>query len=462
MGSGKTTLIQLFLQSLAPRFRRGAPRPEQLIVFDGKCDIVPLLAAMDLHPEDDNVFLLNPYDERGVPWDIADGAQGPLLARHLAALLVPEEPRSSAPFFTEAARDLVYAVILSLNTRQGAHWQFRDLICALDSPQRIRAITAHHPRAQIIAQRILDDEKHAFGVLSSVATKLVRFEPVAALWHSSRSSRRFRIREFLDRPGVLVLGNDPVLRDSLWPINALLLKALTQEILRRDETLQPRHWFVLDEFPAMEKVDCIHELLRRGRSKGVSVLLGMQGIEGPIEVYQENAAQDILSQCSYKTFLRAGGPKTAQWAEGYFGKLRRTEAKWSESWSREGHSCSVNYEVNERSLFLDSVFLNLPFPVPGQLFFAISDVPCLGCVVISRHWFDQLLAWRRKPAGIPAVVSRDSLDEQTLQPWSKEEQDFMCKPPPGKRRAKAKPAPDEPKDDSGLPDPNKRKWPPKR
>jgi hypothetical protein len=32
---------------------------------------------------------------------------------------------------------------------------------------------------------------------------------------------------------VLVLGNDPVLRDSIWPINALLLEALTQEILRR-------------------------------------------------------------------------------------------------------------------------------------------------------------------------------------------------------------------------------------
>ena len=281
VGSGKTTLIQLFLQSLAPRFRRNAPHPEQLIVFDGKCDIVPLLAAMDLHPEDENVFLLNPYDERGIPWDIADGAQGPLLARHLAALLVPDEPRSSAPFFTEAARDLVYAVILALNARRGAHWQFRDLICALDSPERIRAITTQHPRAEIIARRTLDDDKHAFGVLSSVATKLVKYEPVAALWHSSRSSRRFRIQEFLSRPGVLVLGNDPVLKDSLWPINALLLRALTQEILRRGETRQPRHWFVLDEFPAMERVDCIHDLLRRGRSKAFRCFRGCKVSRDP-------------------------------------------------------------------------------------------------------------------------------------------------------------------------------------
>ena len=74
---------------------------------------------------------------------------------------------------------------------------------------------------------------HSFGVLSSLGTKMVRFESVAALWNTAPSARKFTIEKFLAAPGVLVLGNDPVLRDSIWPINALLLKALTQEILRR-------------------------------------------------------------------------------------------------------------------------------------------------------------------------------------------------------------------------------------
>ena len=308
---------------------------------------------------------------------------------------------STAPYLPDSARNLLYAVILALNQVAGSHWQFRDLICALDSPERIRAITAQHARAKVIASRILSDEKHAFGVLSSLGTKLVRFEPVAALWHSSRNQRRFRIHEFLKKPGVLVLSNYPVLRDSLWPINALLLKALTQEIIRRPGCRHPRHWFVLDEFPAMEKVDCIHDLLRRGRSKGASVLLGMQGKEALDEVYGENAADDMLSQCAYKTFLRAGGPKTAEWAERFFGKVRQTEPVWSESWSRNGHSCSVPYHVIERSLFNASVFSNLPLPEPGGPFLAISDVPCLGCSLISRRWFDQLLACLQPPANIP-------------------------------------------------------------
>jgi len=453
---GKSTLIQLYLQSIAPRFRSNWHRPEQLVIFDGKNDAVPLLASLGLRPEDENVYILNPFDERGVGWDLADGAQGNLMARHLASLLVPPEPSSNAPYFADSARDLVYAVVLALNTVAGPRWQFRDLICALDSPDRIKAITARHGRAEVIARRILDDEKHAFGVLSSLGTKMVRFEPVAALWHCTQNPRRFRIGEFLSRPGVLVLSNDPLLRDSLWPINALLLKALTQEILRRPGSRHPRHWFVLDEFPAMEKVDCIHDLLRRGRSKGASVLLGMQGVEALYEVYGENATDDMLSQCAYKTFLRAGGPKTAEWAERFFGKVRKTEAVWSESWSRDGHSASAQYNVIERSLFLASVFSDLPLPAAGGPFMAISDVPCLGCALVSRRWFDQLLASLWPPADIPEVIPRSNLWEQDLLPWEKSEEERYCGPAkPGKKKKTVR---KQPANSGGeLPDPKERK-----
>ena len=74
---------------------------------------------------------------------------------------------------------------------------------------------------------------------------------MAALWHTNTAGRRFSIERFLAKPGVLIHGNDPVLRDSFWPTNALLLKSLTQEILRRPNTPGVRHWFVPDEFRAM-------------------------------------------------------------------------------------------------------------------------------------------------------------------------------------------------------------------
>ena len=425
-GGGKSTMVQLLLQSIAPRFRRSRSKPEQLILFDGKCDAVTQLASLGLYPEDKNVHILNPFDERCSVWDMCAETDTPLKARNLASLLVPEEKQSTSPFFSESACDLIYAVMLGLN-RAGTPWTFRDLICALDTKERMEAITARDPRGKFIFQRIFSDDKHAFGVHSSLGSKIVRFEQVAALWHSApKTAKKFTLKEFLSKPGVLILGDHPKLHASLWPINALLMKALTEEILSNPEdTRQPRHWFVLDEFPVMEQVACVPDLLRRGRSKGVCVMLGAQGIESLSTRYGADGTEDMLSQCAYKTFLRSGGPKTAKWAEQFFGQVRTTEANYSESWSKDGRSCSVSYHTTERFLILAATFLNLPLPQRGGWLVSVSDVPCLEASYITRRWFDEVLSWLELRSTIPALLPRTNVDEQTLQPWTpEEEKDF--------------------------------------
>ncbi len=444
IGTGKSTSIQLFLQSIAPRFRKDRDRPEQLIIFDAKGDLIPLLAAMGFPPEADNVWIVNPYDARSSVWNIAEAFRSPLMARHFAALLVPEEKNSTAPFFWTASRELVYAVILALGKVAGTKWDLRDLLCALESREHIAAITARHPRAKRIAASILNDAQHSAGVISSLATKLGQFEQIAALWHTSKSGRVFSITEFLKKPGVLILGNDPVLRESLWPINAILLKSLSKEILRQPEVRHPRFWFVLDEFTLMEKVESIHELVNRGRSKGASVLIGLQGIDKLNELYQETGANDLLEQLTHKSFFRAGGPKTAEWIERFFGKYRRTEQVYSESWSHKGeHSTSVQYQVVDRSVFTATFFMNLPFTGPGRAFASVNDLPFRGLTLISRRWFDDIRPALISPLKIPSVIPRDHLADQTLEPWDEiEEQAFCSLPeeeaPPEKPVKKAK------------------------
>lgn len=429
-GSGKTIIIDLFLQSIAPRFRPDWPHPEQLILFDAKGEVIPFLAGLGLRPEDENVWIMHPGDERGAVWNIAEAARTPLMARHIAALLVPEERHSNAPYFTNAARELVFAAITALTSVAGERWTFRDLLCALDSEDHIARVGARHAPAKRVVNRYLGDKQHFGGILSSLATKLGRFEQVAALWHTSTSGRVFSIPEFLKRPGVLILSNDPQLRESFWPINALLLRALTQAILRGPETRQPRHWFVLDEFRDMEQVSCIQDLLNRGRSKGASVMLGFQSLEGLIEVHGTQGANEILGQCASKTFLRVGGPTTAEWAAKFFGQIRETEAVLSESWNREGYSHSYQYSVRDRPLFLESLFMDLPFPKPGLPFYSISDVPCLHTTLLTRRWFDQVLAWRCQPGDVPPVLHRQDAHDQTLWPWSAEEEQYFCERPP--------------------------------
>lgn len=460
IGSGKTVTIQLFLQSIARRFRRNWKKPEQLILFDAKNDALELLKAIGIesdvpeteegagtpgagpdtarqpNPKAADVWILNPADPNSAIWNIAEAVQSPMMARHLATLMVPEERNSNSPYFTDGARELIYAVLLGLCSVAGVRWTFRDLLCALESRDRIMAVASQNKRAGTLAARLLGDERHTPGILSTLGTKLGRFEQVAALWHarSGKAPRLFSIREFLARPGVLILGNDAVLRDSFWPINAMLLKALTQEILRERDTLEPRHWFVLDEFRAMEKVECIHDLLNRGRSKGAAVLIGLQSIDGLMDMYGDNVANDILSQCACKTFLRAGGPVTAGWAERFFGQIRGKEKVLTESSQGFTTSTSTQHNITERSMFIASYFMNLALPHPGGDYAAVCDVPCLGGFYIINRSFDEVLSWRNqgdklagKPADSSSKVAFPTPLDETLRPWTDFDVAFFCK-----------------------------------
>lgn len=437
-GSGKTTALKLFLKSIAFRFLPRGQAPEQLVFFDAKGDGVSLLAGVGLDLEQENVYLLNPIDHRGAVWNLSDAVKTPALARHFAALMVPREPHSNAPFFTDAARLLVYAVILALNHVHHEAWSFRDLLCALGTKQTIKAVTDRHPPAQAIASALVGDAKDIDSVMSTLATKTCAFHEVAALWHTHPRARRFSITEFLKHPGVLILANDPAFQESLWPINAMILKALTHEILREKETRQPRHWFVLDEFQDMQNVECVLELLNRGRSKGASVMLGLQGVESLAKVYGHDGAECFLNQCASKTFLRTGSPSTADWAARFFGQVRCTQTVYTESWGPNGESQSIQYSPHDQPLFTASYFMDLPFPVPGGVYRAVHDVPCLGKTLITTRPFDTVLAWCPAAAPVADVDPREIVAEQLLRPWDAAERDLFCKEPPSADQ----PAPD--------------------
>ncbi len=413
VGSGKSVAIELFLKSIAPRFKTGRARPEQLIVFDAKSNTVPMLASLGLRPEDENFYILNPLDSRSAVWNIAEAVQTPTMATAFAHLLIPEERNSTAPYFNDNARIIVEAVINALNAIHRDQWTLRDLLVALGKRKHIEAITGRYRPSADAVEELLGDKRNSPGVLSTIASKIGKYSAVAALWSANTTGRKFDIATFLEKPGVLVLGNSPALKESFWPLNAILLKALTQEILNRPDSLPPRHWFVLDEFRAMQKVECMHEFVNQGRSKGASVLLGIQSVEGLIDVYGQEKANEILGDCAHKMFLRAGGHKTAEWAEHHFHKVRHQETTVSYS-TGSGNSTTVQYSVQERSMFLASVFLDLPFPVGGGTYEAICDLPTIRETVILQRSFDDVLGWLPRPELTPFLSAQSLLHDVAI------------------------------------------------
>jgi hypothetical protein len=299
-------------------------------------------------------------------------------------------------------------------------WTLRDLILAVRNKKRIEGVTNRYDEAKDIVEPFLSDEKHLPSVLTTISTKLGKLNIVAALWHNAKSGRKFSIKKFSESRGIVVLGNHPVYHDSLWPINAMLLKLSSDYILKGEETDSRKYWMVLDEFRWMGRVDCVRQLLNQGRSKGVSVLLGIQDVDGLMAVYGEKEANEILGGCANKSFFRAGTPSSADRASKHFGVIRAYVDSYSESWGRGGGTSSVTSTLQDMPALTAPMFSDLPLPKSG-LFGAVHDIPWLRTSLITKRPFSEIKPLLKNPGPLPNESKREDF-EQELKRWTPEEE----------------------------------------
>lgn len=452
-GSGKTVSIDLFLQSIAHRFLAPAPgaQPERLIILDVKGTAYSFLTAQGIPPED--IQILDPFDQRSMPWDLSRDITTDAAAQRLAALLVPAEKEGQGKFFWDASQAIVRAVIISLNTLRPNRWTLRDLLNVLGSETHLRQLIARVPRAASRVQSFLDNERYFPDFLSTIASSIQAFETVAGLWHHSKADRAFSVTDWFSndparrRHGVLLLAHRQEVIDSVTPLNALLLRVIADKLQSMPDVIQAHTWIVLDEFRWMKQVECMAELLGVGRSKGASILLGIQDISGLRAVYGPDRAEEILGLCESKTFLNTSNPATATWASEYFGQRESTETKVSHTYSKE-NSTTYSDDIVTRPVYLPGEFLDLAKPemIPGSRFEGIHDIPSIGGAYSTDEDALTIFAMRRNPSpdhleGFPNRIDRDP-GEQNLTPWIPEEsRSFLGTPqPPPPQPADARPA----------------------
>lgn len=450
-GSGKTVSIELYLQSLVHRLRSPVlgQTPEKLILLDVKGTFYSFLTAQGV-PEQD-IQILDPFDQRCLPWNIARDINSDAGAERLAALLIPAEEKASTSFFWQAARAVVRAVIIALIELLPGRWSLRDLLNSLSTPDHIQRLLSRVPRACAKAEPFLKDTVHFPSVFTTIVTKAFRFETVAALWHQSGSTREFSVADWFSadesrqRHGVLLLGHRPKHLESITPLNGLLLRMISDELQSWPDVTRPHTWIVLDEFRWMKDVDCMAELLGVGRSKGASILLGLQDVSGMRHVYGPDRADEILGMCENKTFLRVGNAATAEWASKYFGDREATEMETSITYGKET-STTESKKVVTRPLFLNAEFTNLEVPQnrPGSRIQGIHHIPSMGNTYSIDEEAQVIYKMNRKPSAEhleahPNQINRPAADE-ILRPWKPAEEESILGPAPVATPPNAKPA----------------------
>lgn len=391
-GSGKTISIRLLMQSVLPNI--GTGKDQRALIYDAKQDIISILAGINLPCE---VVILNPFDKRGVAWDMAKDITSPATAQQIATILIPENKNASQPFFSDAARHLLSGVLISFIKKCPEKWTFRDVVLALKSQERLKKVLLSSPETSDLVEQYFSDETTARNVMSTVATKMQRYEFIAAAWE--RSEKAISLREWLTGEFILVLGNDEATRTALDAINQVIFKRLSELILAQTESETRRTWVFFDELRQAGKLEGLSSLLTKGRSKGASVILGYQDIEGLREVYGHQLANEIAGQCANKAILRCDSSDTAKWASALFGErevLERRESTSQSSSSSQnnyslagssssGTSSQTSEQVLKREVVLPSEIMDIPPTTPQNGLSGYYLTPLVGAYFVTAE-----------------------------------------------------------------------------
>jgi type IV secretory pathway TraG/TraD family ATPase VirD4 len=268
MGSGKTEFFHSILNQ--HKFNRN-------IIHDIKGDFVQKW----YNPKTD--FIFNPYDERGINWDLwQELKESPALVESFIGNLM-ESQTEEKDFFTASAKKVIIDFFMKIN------YQCSDKTSAEKWVYLNKEIEAYKEDSE--------SNKTKSSIYQTMDLVIELFSYMA--WHSEQGKQSFTINKFLKGHGTLFLLNNSSVATKLTPLFTGFLSLFTEILLSQSDTKENLTLILLDEYLSMsfEKQTRL-KLLTQIRSKGGCLMLGMQYLPK-----HDMEHQQLLDSSSYAKLI---------------------------------------------------------------------------------------------------------------------------------------------------------------
>lgn len=297
-GTGKTILFSRVIENLRARNAKA-------IIHDLQGDYV----SRFYDSKTDLIF--NPFDKRCVGWNVFNEIENRMDVTAVAHSLIPTS-FSQDQFWPNTARELFTAILICCqkNNKQTNGMIYNILKSENEMMYKLLAGTEG---CELGAKHIAPDSKSTKDVISSMNQFTSCFEFMQDI------TGDFKIKNWLlnDKGGFLFMTNYSKTGDSTKPLLALLVDLMAREIQSLPGDLNRRIFFILDEFPGLQKIDSMVKLLVQARSKGASVWIATQDTGQIDKIYGREIKDSIVNACSTRTIFGLSDPNTAE----YFSKV---------------------------------------------------------------------------------------------------------------------------------------------
>ncbi|MEE0913152.1 MAG: type IV secretion system DNA-binding domain-containing protein [Ruminococcus sp.] len=377
-GCGKSTLFYHIIEQI----KRKMTADDVMIIFDSKGDFYSKFYSK----KDCVIGNSSQYINQSEKWNIfkeilADGwddRQVMLNTQEICKALFSDRTKgnNNNPFFPNAARDLLAAIIiasirLGVDDKSFVSETFynnkikefldsssgQDLCDYLDGFDDMRSVLSY----------IEGDSAQSQGVLAEMYS-VIRDVFIGVFAEKGK----FSMRNFVRRKGgrTLFIEYDLSIGSVLTPMYKMLFDLALKEALGRTKS-QGNVYLICDEFKLLPNLEHIDDGVNFGRSLGVKVFAGLQSIEQLFEIYGQSRGKNLAAGFSSIIAFRANDVTTREYISNLHGKNMVLEQyrMMNNTMVEEKRIGSTVEDWDLNSLRVGEAIVGLPFAPPFRFYF---------------------------------------------------------------------------------------------
>ena len=276
-------------------------------------------------------YIFCPLDQRTIEWNIFNDIETQFDVSLIANALIPNNPKASDPYWDNAARNILEAVLLFLSK----HFEKptnKDLWEHISSFDKIVEIKESDEECKALLDYYIniEDQKHTREVLGTILSK----SSVKNLKLLASMDGDFSFKKWIEddniKNNIFMLSN-PEIIDLVMPIYRVAIELMAGKLLAMEDSSSREIYFWLDEFPRLNKLKKIIDVFTLARSKGGRVVYSFQEFGDLESIYGKELAKVIISNTNTLFLFRT---INADYFESLLGKQEVLE--YSESRSMGG------------------------------------------------------------------------------------------------------------------------------
>ena len=378
-GCGKTTLFYHLISQL----KKKMTADDVMIIFDSKGDFYSKFYNAS---KDCVIGNSQQYIKTSEKWNIfkeilADGfddGQVMMNAQEICKALFEDRTKanSSNPFFPNAARDLLAAILVAtIRIGEGDkqfmnenfyNFRIKEFLDSCSGPDLCDYLDGFGDMRSVLSY-IDGDGAQSQGVLAEM------FSVVRDIFIGVFAEKgKFSMRNFTRQKGghTLFIEYDLSIGSVLTPVYKLMFDLALKEALGRTKSAG-NVYLICDEFKLLPNLSHIDDGVNFGRSLGVKIFAGLQSIEQLYELYGESRGKNLAAGFSSILAFRANDVTTRQYISNLHGKnivleqYRMLDNRMVEE-KREGLTVE---DWDQNNLRVGEAIVGLPFAPPFRFYF---------------------------------------------------------------------------------------------